>query len=88
MVVMDGVLTNLLIQKGIAREANPFLVNIAGEHGLIILKVVGVFACIVIIWDIYRRNPNLAFWASSIFMLIYSSIVAWNLHLLTLAAIV
>lgn len=84
MVVADGVLTNLLIQKDIAREANPFLVGIAGEHGLIILKVVGVLICILILWDIYRRNPRLAFWTSSVFLLVYSCIVAWNLRLLIL----
>jgi hypothetical protein len=88
MVVADGVLTNLLIQKGIAREANPFLVNIAGEHALIILKVVGVLACIGILWDIYRRSPRLAFWTSSVFLLVYACIVAWNLRLLLLAAVV
>ena len=84
MVIADGVLTNLLIQKGIAREANPFLVGIAGEHGLIILKVIGVLLCALILWDIYRRNPRLAFWTSSIFLLIYACIVVWNLRLLLL----
>ncbi len=84
MVVADGVLTNLLIQKGIAREGNPFLVGIAGEHGLIILKVIGVLVCILILWDIHRRIPRLAFWTSSIFLFIYTCIVAWNLRLLTL----
>lgn len=84
MVVADGALTNLLIQKGIAREGNLFLVGVAGERGLIILKVVGVFVCILILWDIYRRNARLAFWTSSIFLLIYVCIVAWNLCLLLL----
>jgi len=60
LVLADGIQTNLFIQKSIAREANPFLVSLAGEHGLIILKVIGVFACIVILRDIYRRNPRLA----------------------------
>jgi hypothetical protein len=82
MVIADGVLTNFLIQKNIASEANPFLVNIAGNSGLIILKVVGVLLVVLILWDIYRRSPRLAFWASSAFLLVYSGIVAWNLHLL------
>jgi hypothetical protein len=82
MVIADGVLTNLLIQKDIAREANPFLVNIAGDMGLIIFKIVGVLLCVFILWDIYRRSPKLAFWVSAVFLVIYSGIVAWNLHLL------
>jgi hypothetical protein len=84
MVVADGILTNLLIQKGIASEANPFLVDIAGEHSLIILKVVGVLACALILWDIYRRNPRLSFMTSSLFLLVYIGIVAWNLRLLVI----
>ncbi len=75
-------LTNFLINNGIAREANPFLVNIAGESGLIILKVVGVLLAVLIILDIYRRNPRLAFWVSAIFLLGYCVVVFWNLQLL------
>jgi hypothetical protein len=82
MVIADGVLTNILIQKDIASEANPFLVNIAGNSGLIILKIVGVTLAVVILWDIYRRSPRLSFWVSSVFLAAYSGIVAWNLHLL------
>jgi hypothetical protein len=82
MVIADGVLTNLLIQKDIAREANPFLESIAGDMGLIIFKVVGVALAVFILWDIYRRSPKLAFWVSAIFLLVYAAIVAWNLHLL------
>jgi hypothetical protein len=84
MVISDGVITNLLIQKGIASEANPLLENLAGDRGLIILKVVGVLVAVVILWDIYRRNPRMAFWVSIVFLVAYSGIVAWNLHLLLL----
>ncbi len=82
MVIADGILTNILIKKDIAREANPFLFNIAGGSGLIILKVLGVLLVVLILWDVHRRNPRTAFWTSSIFLLIYAGIVAWNLHLL------
>ena len=82
MVIVDGILTNLLIQKVIASEANPFLVHVAGNAGLIILKVVGVLLAVFILWDIYRRSPRLSFWMSALFLLVYCGIVAWNLHLL------
>jgi len=82
LVIADGVLTNILIQKDIASEANPFLVNIAGNAGLIIFKIVGVLLAVLILWDIYRRSPKLAFWVSAVFLVAYSGIVAWNLHLL------
>jgi hypothetical protein len=82
MVIADGVLTNFLIQKDIASEANPFLTHLAGNTGLIIIKIVGVALAVVVLWDIYRRSPRLSFWASSVCLLVYSGIVAWNLHLL------
>jgi hypothetical protein len=81
-VVTDGFLTNILINKGIAREANPFLFEIAGSHGLIIIKTAGVFMAVIILWDIYRRSPRLSFWVSLTFLLVYIMIVVWNLRLL------
>lgn len=83
-VVTDGFLTNILIDKGIASEANPFLFEIAGSRGLIVLKIAGVSMAVIILWDIFRRSPKLALWASSFFMLAYAGIVAWNLRLLIL----
>lgn len=82
MVVADGVLTNILIQKGIASEGNPLLVDIAGEAALIVLKVAGVFLASLIILNISRRYPRTAFWTASIFLLVYTGIVTWNLYLL------
>jgi hypothetical protein len=86
LVVADGVLTNILIQKGIARESNPFLVGIAGESRLIYLKILGVLLAALILWDVHRRHPRIAFWTSSTFLLIYCGIVGWNSHLLLQAA--
>jgi hypothetical protein len=82
MVLADGAITNVLIQIGIAREANPFLAGIAGESKLIIFKTAGVLLVILIFWDIRRYYPRLAFWTASSFLLIYCGIVLWNLNLL------
>jgi hypothetical protein len=85
MVVADGVLTNILINRDIAFEGNPLLLNIAGGTGLIIAKIAGVILAVVILWDIRRRYPRVAFWTSAVFLLIYCGIVFWNLSLLILA---
>jgi hypothetical protein len=82
--IADGVLTNILIKEGIAREANPILANIAGERGFMIAKVVGVLLAVVILWDIHRRFPRLALWTGAAFLFIYAGIVAWNACLLVL----
>ena len=80
--IADGVLTNILLKKGIAREGNPFLNDIAGETGFMVLKIVGVLLAAFILWDIHRRHPRLAFWVSAVFVLVYAGIVSWNGYLL------
>jgi hypothetical protein len=44
--------------------------------------VVGVLLAALILWDISRRHPRLAFWASLVFLAGYVGIVAWNASLL------
>jgi len=80
--ITDGILTNILIQKDIAHEGNPFLKNIAGDTGLIIVKAVGVMIAILILWDISRRYPRVALWTSAAFLAVYCGIVVWNSCLL------
>jgi len=81
LVTSDGLLTNLLIKDGLAREGNPFLQPIVGDIGFLVLKAVGVLLCAVILWDIYRRFPKLALVSTSCFVVFYAVIVFWNLSL-------
>jgi hypothetical protein len=85
MEVADGFLTNALLQRDLAREGNPLLTGIAGTSGFPFIKFVGVLLAVVILWDIHRRHPKLAFWTASAFLIIYSGIVAWNGRILLLA---
>ena len=77
--ISDGLLTHFLIEGGIAREGNPFLQPLVGEAGFLILKVVGVFLCVLILWDIYKRYPKVALISTSCFVAVYGVIVLWNL---------
>ena len=77
-VVADGLLTNSLIEMGIAREGNPFLQPIVGDVGFLVLKAVGALLCAVILWDIYKRLPKVALIATSFFVVFYGVIVLWN----------
>ncbi len=80
--IADGIITNILIKLDIAHEGNPLLTSIAGDSGLLIVKIVGVTLVAVILWDIYRRHPRLALGVSSVFLAVNIGIVAWNLNLL------
>lgn len=82
MEVADGLLTSALIEKEIAWEANPLLYDIAGKPYFPVLKIAGGLVAIIILWDIHRHHPRLAFWTASVFVLIYTGIAGWNLHLL------
>ena len=85
LVTSDGLLTNILIKNGLAREGNPFLQPIVGETGFLILKAVGALLCAVILWDIYKRFPKVALVSTSSFVIFYGAIVLWNLSLFVLA---
>ena len=79
--IADGLTTHFLIQAGIGREGNPFLLRMVGEPEFMIIKVVGVVVCALILWDIYRRYPRLAFVSTSCFVIGYAAIILWNLSL-------
>ena len=80
-VILDGLLTELLISRGLVREINPFLQPLVGDIGFMVLKVVGALLCALILWDIYRRFPKLAAIATWIAVAGYGVIVAWNASL-------
>jgi hypothetical protein len=80
-IVLDGLLTELLIKRGIVREGNPFLQPLVGDVGFMVLKVVGALLCAFILWDIYRRFPRVAVIATWIAVVGYGFIVAWNTSL-------
>ena len=84
-VIADGLLTQGLVNGGLAREGNPFLKPLVGEVGFIALKAAGALLCAFILWDIYRRFPRVAVIATSCFVVAYGAIVLWNSSLFILA---
>jgi hypothetical protein len=81
LVISDGLITQLLIKGGLAREGNPFLAPFVGAGGFLVLKVVGAIICALIMWDIYRHWPKLAVMSSYCLVVAYAGIVFWNLSL-------
>ncbi len=84
-VIADGLITQLLIRDGLAREGNPLLQPLVGGSGFIILKAAGALLCAFILWDIYRRFPRVAVIATWCFVGAYGVIVLWNSSLFILA---
>lgn len=81
LVTIDGLLTEFLVGKGAAREANPLLQPLVGDIGFLILKAAGAFLCALILWDIHRRLPRVGLIATVIAVTGYSLIVLWNTSL-------
>jgi len=81
LVVLDGVLTNYLVGRGAATEANGLLAPLIGKTGFMLLKIFGSVFCALILWDIYIRHQKLATVAAWIAVVGYGLIVVWNTSL-------
>jgi hypothetical protein len=84
LVLLDGLITEYLMDGGGAKEANPFLEPLVGQTGFMILKAVGALLVAVILWDVYRRFPRVAVIAAWIAVAGYLGIVLWNTSLVFL----
>jgi hypothetical protein len=84
LVVLDGLLTEYLMDGGGVSEANPFLEPLVGETGFMILKIVGALLVALILWDVYRRFPRVGVIATWIAVIGYFGIVIWNTSLVFL----
>ena len=78
LVISDGLLTQLLIDGGLAREGNPLLLPLVGKNGFLVLKAAGALLCAFILWDIYRQFPKAAIIATWCFVAAYGVILLWN----------
>lgn len=80
-VILDGVVTEMLIARGLARESNPFLQPIVGQSGFLLLKTVGALVAAFILWDIQRHWHKLGVIATWVAVSAYGLIVLWNTSL-------
>jgi hypothetical protein len=78
LVILDGVLTQFLVDGGMAQEMNPFLQPIVGDAAFMVLKIVGALLCALILWDVYRHFPRVGIIATLIAVIGYGGIVVWN----------
>ena len=82
LVVVDGIITNILVNNGVAREVNLFMEPMVGRASFLLIKAAGALFCSFVLWDIYRRQPKIAKIGTSCLVVVYAGIVFWNLGLL------
>ena len=81
LVIADGLITQFLVDGGIATEGNPIMRPLVDDIWFIIVKALGAILCSLILWDIYKRRAKLALISTSCIAGCYGIIVIWNLHL-------
>jgi hypothetical protein len=79
LVVADGFISQFLIKSGIGQEGNPFLKTIVTEGNFLVVKMCGAVICVLILWNMAKRAPKVAFIASVSLVSIYTAILFWNL---------
>jgi hypothetical protein len=79
LVVVDGVITRVLIMDQLGVEANPFLKQWVKSDMLLIIKLAGATMASVILWRIFQRKPKLAWITTSVFIVLYTLVIFWNI---------
>jgi len=78
LVISDGLITQFLVIRGLGWEGNPFLQTFVGERSFLIIKVAAALTCAIILWDIYKVRPKMAWISTWCLVAAYSGIVGWN----------
>lgn len=81
-VVADGIITKFLIDRGFAKEGNPFLTDLVFDERFMYFKILGGLLVALYLWNIHRRHPKLSIFFSSVFLMGYVFIVIWNVLIL------
>ncbi|UCE98272.1 MAG: hypothetical protein JSV74_02805 [Dehalococcoidia bacterium] len=81
LVVADGIISQFLIEEGLGREGNPLLKTIATNSDFLIIKMCGAVMSVIILWNMAKRNPKLVLISSTIFVLVYTVILFWNISI-------
>ena len=79
LVVADGVISQFLLTNRFGLEGNPLLRRWVGEDSFLLVKSLGALIAALILWDVYKRFPRVAFIATTGFVVLYTAVVYWNL---------
>ncbi|MBA7714797.1 hypothetical protein ES703_123829 [subsurface metagenome] len=79
LVVADGLISNFLMTHGLAREWNPYLQTLVTEDSFLLIKVAGALICTLLLWDIYKKQPQIAMIGTVCIVVLYTGLLYWNL---------
>ncbi len=76
--IWDGLITQFLVNNGIAEEGNPLMRSLVEQGGFLTLKIVGALLCIAILWILYKYAPKFSLVAASGLAIFYAVVISWN----------
>ena len=79
LVIADGLISKFLVGNGLGKEVNPFLQTIISGNNFLFLKAIGSLFVGLLLWDIFKRQPKIAFTCAAVCVIFYTVILYWNL---------
>jgi hypothetical protein len=76
--IWDGLITQVLVNNGIAKEGNPFMRLLVEQGGFLALKILGALLCIAVLWVLYKYAPKFSLVAASSLAVFYAVVLSWN----------
>ncbi len=74
----DGVMTQLFVSSGLAREANRIVEPLINSGSFLAFKLLGIAALLPLLWLIHKRYPRIAFMVASCLSIFYLGVISWN----------
>ena len=74
----DGIMTQLFVSSGLAREANSIIAPLINDGGFLAFKLLGIAALLPLLWLIHKRYPRVAFTTACCLSIFYIGVISWN----------
>ena len=87
LVVADGLITNFIMTHGVGREWNPLLQAFVGGENFLQIKVAGAFLSALVLWNIYKKRPQMAMISTLCIAVLYTGLLYWNLGVFLVAQV-
>lgn len=87
LVVVDGLLSNFIVQMGVGQEGNPFIRSIVGQTSFISIKLLAALIGGLLLWRVFIRHPKLGLVSIIFFVVLYTAILWWNLAIFFIAQV-
>jgi hypothetical protein len=81
LVIADGLISQYLISNGLGYEGNPILANWMLTTDLLTIKVGGASLSALLLLGMNKRRPQLALFATVVFVVLYTLIIFWNIFM-------